>query len=134
MGRAARISMVPFLSALGFLSVLAFACAPSVPGSSEPPVEAPPDRPVTFLEGDFPAALSRASAEKKLVFVDAWAPWCHTCLSMRDVVLSRPELARFERSFVFVALDTDREESAAFLERYRMRVWPTFFVLSPESG
>ncbi|NUO52890.1 MAG: thioredoxin fold domain-containing protein [Polyangiaceae bacterium] len=128
MGRAARIWLLPFLSAL------AFACAPSVPGSAEPPVQAPPDRPVTFLEGDFAAALTRASTEKKLVFVDAWAPWCHTCLSMRDVVLSRPELARFERSYVFVALDTDREESAEFLERYRMRVWPTFFVLSPESG
>ncbi len=146
MGRAARIWMLLsralragprprlLLRALGFLSLLASACAPSAPAVPEPADKPAPDRPVAFLEGDFPAALTRASAEKKLVFVDAWAPWCHTCLSMRDVVLSRPELARFERSYVFVALDTDREESAAFLERYRMRVWPTFFVLAPESG
>lgn len=122
------------LSSLFVLAGLSFSCASSAPADPDAVSRLAADRPVTFVEGDFATALSRASAENKLVFVDAWAPWCHTCLSMRDVVLSRPELARFERSYVFVALDTDREDSAAFLERYRMRVWPTFFVLAPESG
>ncbi len=108
------------------------ACAAGAPESVTQP--GLPPGPVTFLEGDFAGAMSRAAEERRLLFVDAWAPWCHTCLSMRDVVLASPELARFERDYVFAAIDTDREESAAFLERYRMRVWPTFFVIDPESG
>lgn len=89
---------------------------------------------LSFVEDDFDAAMAEAAGDQKLVFVDAWAPWCHTCLSMRDVVFTRPELTRFESSFVFAAVDTDRETSAGFLERYRLRVWPTFFVLDPATG
>lgn len=89
---------------------------------------------LSFIEDDFDAAIAEASRDKKLVFVDAWAPWCHTCLSMRDVVFTRPELAKFESSFVFAAVDTDRETSSRFLERYRLRVWPTFFVIDPATG
>jgi len=121
------------------LCLLAVACGvllSCAPASPSAPAAAPPAAaaPVTFLEGDLPGALRRASDEGKLVFVDAWAPWCHTCLSMRDVVLADPLLARFDGTYVFVALDTDRDESAPFLERYRMRVWPTFFVIAPDSG
>lgn len=125
----------PFLLAAMLMTLVAGAsCAsPARPVTEGATVRAEA-RPVTFIEDDLPGAQRRASEQKKLLFVDAWAPWCHTCLSMRDVVLKRPELARFERTYVFVALDTDREDSAAFLERYRMRVWPTFFVLAPESG
>ncbi len=121
-------------AALLLVGLLGCGSGPASDGPNAALAEAAPARPVTFQEGDFASALTKASEEKKLVFVDAWAPWCHTCLSMRDVVLADPELSRFERSYVFVALDTDREESAAFLERYRMRVWPTFFVITPESG
>ena len=78
--------------------------------------------------------MSKARAEKKVVFVDAWAPWCHTCLSMQSYVLSDPALRPFAEHVVFVALDTDRPSSAAFLERYKMSFWPTFFVLEPEKG
>ena len=86
-----------------------------------------------YLES-FEVAVADARSEKKLVFVDAWAPWCHTCLSMRKEVLERPEMGHFSDRFVFAAVDTDRPESAAFLERYALRVWPTFFVIDPESG
>jgi thioredoxin-like negative regulator of GroEL len=86
------------------------------------------------VDDDFEGALALARREQKLVLVDAWAPWCHTCLSMRSEVLSRPELGRYEAGFVFAALDTDRPDAASFLARYRVRVWPTFFVIDPASG
>jgi tetratricopeptide (TPR) repeat protein len=94
----------------------------------------PDPAPVQFSDDDFEAALARAKKGRQLLFVDAWAPWCHTCLSMREVVLERPELGRFQRDFTFVAVDTDRPENAAFVERYHMRVWPTFFVIDPATG
>ena len=100
--------------------------------SSAPPSR-PAPAPVVFLES-FDGALAEARANGRLLFVDAWAPWCHTCLSMRKEVLERPELGAYADRFVFAAVDTDRPESATFLERYTLKAWPTFFVIEPTSG
>lgn len=86
---------------------------------------------VTFLADDLPGAMVRARAEGKAVFVDAWAPWCHSCLSMQAYVLSDPSLRSLASRVIFVAIDTDQPASAAFLERHAVKVWPTFFVLDP---
>jgi thiol-disulfide isomerase/thioredoxin len=84
-----------------------------------------------FLEDDYAAAVAAARASGKVVFVDAWAPWCHTCLSMQRDVLTRPALAAFSDRVIFVAVDTDRPENAAFLARFPVALWPTFFLLDP---
>jgi tetratricopeptide (TPR) repeat protein len=81
-----------------------------------------------------PKALAKASRENKALFVDAWAPWCHTCLSMKHYVFDDPALAPLAERVVFAAIDTDRDENAKFLERYKVDVWPTFFVIEPGSG
>lgn len=83
----------------------------------------------TFLEDDTTAAVTAAKDAGKVVFVDAWAPWCHTCLSMQRDVLSKPALAAYADRVVFVAVDTDREENAAFLSAYPVQLWPTFYVI-----
>jgi tetratricopeptide (TPR) repeat protein len=93
-----------------------------------PPADSPP---LAFIEDDLPAAVARARAEKKALFVDAWAPWCHTCLSMKSYVLVDPSLRPLAERVVFAAIDTDRPESAGFLERHKMSFWPTFFVIDP---
>jgi thiol-disulfide isomerase/thioredoxin len=74
-----------------------------------------------------------AKSQSKALFVDAWAPWCHTCLSMQHYVLNQPALQAFEARVVFAAIDTDRQENAAFLERHEVAAWPTFFMLDPVS-
>lgn len=89
-------------------------------------------KPITFQHhDDVPAAMARASAENKAVFVDVWAPWCHTCLSMQAYVLGDPSLGAFADRVIFVAVDSDKPENAAFLERYAVSSWPTFFLLDP---
>lgn len=94
-----------------------------------PPSELGPQ----FIEDDVATALAVARGGGKVVFVDAWAPWCHTCLSMQRDVLARPALARLTDRVVFVAVDTDRAENVDFLARHPVRVWPTFFVLDPNA-
>ncbi|WP_170319304.1 thioredoxin family protein [Polyangium spumosum] len=90
--------------------------------------------PLVFIEDDLDGAMARARAEKKALFVDAWAPWCHTCLSMKNYVLVDPALRPLADRVIFAALDTDRPSSAAFLERYKMSFWPTFFMIDPAKG
>lgn len=80
---------------------------------------------------DVDAALAAARATGRVVFVDAWAPWCHTCLSMQREVLEQPALGALADRVEFVAVDTDRVENAAFLARFPVSLWPTFFVLDP---
>lgn len=95
------------------------------PGASAPP---------RFVEDDLDAALEEARRSSKLLLVDGWAPWCHTCLSMHHEVLDEPELGRLADRYVFASIDTDRPESARFVERYAQKVWPTFFVIDPSDG
>lgn len=118
----------------------AAAIGPAAAASAPPPAEAPPVAAGTpparleFVHDDLPAATDRARAEGKALFVDAWAPWCHTCLSMKNYVLNDPSLHVLADRAVFAAIDTDRPESAAFLDRYTVSVWPTFFVIDPAGG
>lgn len=85
------------------------------------------------IEDDYGKALKAAKASGKLLFVDAWAPWCHTCVFMREHVLTRPAFTTFEKDVVFAAVDTEKARNAAFLEKFPVDVWPTLYFIDPSS-
>jgi tetratricopeptide (TPR) repeat protein len=87
--------------------------------------------PPKFIEDDYAGALAQAQARGLPVFIDAWAPWCHTCLSMREYVLSDVLLAPFASRFVFLSLDTEREGNAGVVDKLGVHVLPTMFVVDP---
>jgi tetratricopeptide (TPR) repeat protein len=88
---------------------------------------------VHFIEDDLPRAVAESKATGKPLFVDAWAPWCHTCLSMRSYVFTDERLRPLADRFVWLALDTEKPANATFLERYPMQFWPTLWVLDPKT-
>jgi len=90
-------------------------------------------QPISWLHDDYEGALTQAREQGKLLLVDVWAPWCHTCLAMKQGVLRDPALRRFTEHVVFLALDSDRPESAGFLGEHAVRAWPSFFVLRPSA-
>lgn len=107
------------------------------PNAAAPPAAAAQTSPAphtgpTWLDDDVAAALAAAKAAGKVVLFDAWAPWCHTCLSMQRDVLHDASLKQYEDRVVFAAVDTDRPESAPFVAKFPVRVWPTFFVVDPQ--
>jgi tetratricopeptide (TPR) repeat protein len=84
-----------------------------------------------LVEDDMPRAVREAARDHKLLLVEAWAPWCHTCLSMRNYVLPDPLVTTLAERVLFAAIDTDRPQNADFVARYPVEAWPTFFVIDP---
>src|SRR5262249_11911746 len=138
---AARVRTLSWIAfAVAMLSPLGCARVAPLPAAAR---EAPragatspspaPRAPLHFIEDDLAGAAAKARAEGKALFVDAWAPWCHTCLSMKHFVLGDPSLGALADRVVFASIDTDRPEAAGFLEKHVVKAWPTFLVLDPST-
>lgn len=84
-----------------------------------------------FIADDYDRALTEAKAKGLPLFVDTWAPWCHTCRSMRAYVFTDKALARHAGRFVWVEINTDLPKNAVFQEKYPLESWPTFFIVDP---
>jgi tetratricopeptide (TPR) repeat protein len=105
---------------------------PGTQPSRSPPAERPSLAAPSFVEDDYPAALAQARATNRPLFVDAWAPWCHTCLSMRAYVFPDEALWPLAKDFVWLSLDTEKVANAKFLDEFAMQVWPTLWVIDPK--
>ncbi|HSO38817.1 MAG TPA: thioredoxin family protein, partial [Labilithrix sp.] len=84
-----------------------------------------------FRSDDYEGALAEAKRTHRPLFVDAWAPWCHSCQSMRAYVLTDPSLAPLAKDFVWLTIDTEKDDNAPFVTRFTNRVWPTLWVVDP---
>ncbi len=84
---------------------------------------------LSFVEDDYEGALARARKEHRLLFVDAWAPWCHSCISMKAFVFNDPVLAPLASKFVWASVDTEKPKSESFVRKYPMKNWPTLWVV-----
>jgi tetratricopeptide (TPR) repeat protein len=120
--------------ALGVVSA-AVACASSTQRAANKAPTPPDVAPVRirFIEDDYARALAEARTSRVPLVVDAWASWCHTCLSMRSYVFSDPALGPLARRFVWLSLDTEREQNAQAVLRLGVKDLPTLFVVDPAS-
>lgn len=84
-----------------------------------------------FIHDDYPRALAEAKKANKPLFVDAWAPWCHSCQSLRTYVLTDPSLAPLENDFVWLSVDTEKDVNAAWVEKYPHAALPTLWIVDP---
>src|SRR5512143_1718660 len=84
-----------------------------------------------FVDDDYPRALAAARARHVPLFLEAWAPWCHSCRSMRAFVYPDPRLARYAERFVWLAIDTEKAGNAEVVARYPVGAWPTMYIVDP---
>jgi thiol-disulfide isomerase/thioredoxin len=89
---------------------------------------------IAWLEDDYPGALACAKSKHVPLMVDLWAPWCHTCLSMKSTVFMDKAMAPQADKFVWVSLDTDRETNAAAVAKMPLAAWPTFYVIGEDES
>jgi hypothetical protein len=125
--RAFSIS-APYRTALPLLA-LALACVHGGGGG-----EREPGSGIRFLSDDYSAALARARAEGKPLFVDAWAPWCHSCVSMRSYVFPDGVLSAVSERYVWLEVNTEKTENRAFVEQFPTEALPMLLVVDPRTG
>jgi tetratricopeptide (TPR) repeat protein len=85
-----------------------------------------------FIEDDYAHALADARAAHRPLFVDAWAPWCHTCLSMRAFTFRDAKVRAHAADFTWASIDTEKPANAAWVAAHPMHAWPTLFVVDAD--
>ena len=109
------------------------ACSSTKPASDPTTRAAASHDVLPFIHDDYPRALAEAKKQKKPIFVDSWAPWCHSCLSMKSYVFTDPALAPLADRYVWLAIDTERDSNAAFVAKFTHEALPTLWLVDPET-
>lgn len=112
-------------------ALLVSACSATKPPATGPKTAQTSHEVLPFIHDDYPRALTEARARKKPIFVDAWAPWCHSCLSLRSYVLTDPSLAPIAKDYVWLSIDTEKESNAPFVAKFPHEALPTLWVIRP---
>ena len=115
------------LTGLALLAAALAGCAHAGKGET-------PGSGIRFVSDDFAGALARARAEGKPLFVDAWAPWCHSCVSMKSYVFPDAVLSGVADRFVWLEVDTEKPVNRAFVEQFPTEALPTLMVIDPRTG
>lgn len=129
--RKPKVAAVVFAAAL-VLSPPLTSCSSRQPASDPAKVAAAHDA-LPFIHDDYPRALAEAKKQKKPIFVDSWATWCHSCLSMKSYVFTDPKVADLADRFVWLAIDTERDANAAFVAKFTHEALPTLWLVDPET-
>ncbi len=90
-----------------------------------------PPASIAWVEDDYSRALSEARTRNVPIFLEAWAPWCHSCRSMQAYVFPDPRLSAYASHVVWLAIDTEKAANAGVLEKYPVPAWPSLFIIDP---
>jgi thiol:disulfide interchange protein len=81
-----------------------------------------------------PEALRQAKLEGKPLFIDFWAGWCKSCLTMDRTTFQDPAVKKALESFVklkYRADDPTESPTKEVLERFTVLGLPTYLILRP---
>ena len=91
---------------------------------------APKEEGIQFTETTWKEVLKRAKAEKKIVFLDAYASWCGPCKMLQKNVFTKKDVGDyFNRQFINVKMDMEKGEGPALSQVYPLEAYPTLLFI-----
>lgn len=88
---------------------------------------------IEFYHGSYPDVLKKAKKENKRILVDVYTSWCGPCKMMAKNVFSQKEVGDYyNRNFVCLKLDAEKEKEHPFFEKYQAGGYPSLFWLDAE--
>ncbi len=85
---------------------------------------------IQFEHAPWADILTKAKAEKKIIFVDAYTEWCGPCKMMTAKVFSQSKVAEyFNDNFINVKIDMEKGEGLKLSEEYSVIVYPTLLFI-----
>ncbi|MGC3979431.1 MAG: thioredoxin domain-containing protein [Paludibacteraceae bacterium] len=78
-------------------------------------------------------ALTKAKAENKLVFIDAYASWCGPCKMMAAKIFPLEEVGNYYNThFINLKLDMEALENLEIAKKYDVKAYPTYLFLNAD--
>ena len=85
---------------------------------------------ITFIENSWNGAIKKAAAEKKMIFVDAYAVWCAPCRQLKATTFKdKAAAAFFNKNFVNLSIDMEKGEGIRLAEKWGVEEFPTLIIL-----
>ena len=107
------------------LLVMLFAIMISCKGQAPAPAGG-----IEFFHGTWDEALAKAKAEKKLIFLDAYASWCAPCKMMAANVFTAKSVGDvFNPNFICVKMDMEKGEGVQLSQKLSVMAYPTLFFI-----
>lgn len=88
---------------------------------------------INFFDGSYEDAQKLAKKENKAIFVDVYTSWCGPCKRMAKEVFTNKQVGDFfNRSFVSLKLDAEKQKDNTFFKSYQASSFPSYFWLNSD--
>lgn len=86
---------------------------------------------IQFFEGTWKQAQEKAKKEHKLIFLDIYATWCGPCKLLKKNTFPNKEVGEyFNKNFVNITLDGEKEDGAMLAQKYQIPGYPTLLFIN----
>ncbi|GAB4001671.1 hypothetical protein GCM10028807_58400 [Spirosoma daeguense] len=118
---------------VGFLTVSTLAVAlpgkNHVAGDKKPTITSAEEG-IQFTDAAWKDILKKAKAEKKVIFLDAYASWCGPCKMLQKNVFTKKAVGEFYNGkFINVKMDMEKGEGPALAQVYPLEAYPTLLFI-----
>ncbi|QJW91162.1 DUF255 domain-containing protein [Spirosoma taeanense] len=85
---------------------------------------------IQFTDAAWKDILKKAKAEKKVIFLDAYASWCGPCKLLQKNVFTKKAVGDLYNSkFINVKMDMEKGEGPALSQVYPLEAYPTLLFI-----